>query len=643
MRIKNFILHRRFALLFFALAFSSLTLAQGETDTSLSTVRIQVDSDVATQEFDHFWASTGYTPAKITLKPEMRQAIELYGGIPHDGMTYLRVHYLLDLVGCDDWEAVFGGRCDYAQLDSTVHHMVSNGFKPIFELMGNPSGLFTNFGDSLQLHAYKALVEHLATRYLERYSEEEVLEWYFETVNEPNWKGWWDHGYEQFLHYYDACSEGLKAAHPGIRFGGPGTYQTTSMRTMFKILLDHCARGVNYFTGEQDVRLDFISFHFKELPHLMIDREWSHIKYVRKNYPELSHLPFSNDEADPTAGWKRHLWWRSGPWYAAFIAQSAQLHLDLLMDSLEVNYSILSNDHGFLGGWHQRTMLTSFVNADSSGFYLIKKPAHSVFSLMSMLGHQKLSAKTGIVPEQFGHIATRRANGDLAILLYFKPEFDFDRHAEWWKAEQQTLLEEAAKIEPLLNAQTVEAVIQLQELKLDDAAIATYSIDAQSTHPYKVWQELGGPEAPSPEVFRTLQRAQEPHVEIVSKDLSKKDKLQVRLKGPGVHLIVISAKDHSAPPEQVSGLSASFYIGFNGEPQCLLKWPDIPQRNIRQYEVFRQNGDGDFRKISPGGLIDGAFADLPGRPGQLVRYKVRAVDYWGRAGAFSAILEVAVP
>ena len=43
------------------------------------------------------------------------------------------------------------------------------------------------------------------------------------------------------------------------------------------------------------------------------------------------------------------------------------------------------------------------------------------------------------------------------------------------------------------------------------------------------------------------------------------------------------------------------------------------------------------------GLIDGAFADLPGRPGQSVRYKVRAVDYRGRAGAFSELLEVTVP
>ena len=70
-----------------------------------------------------------------------------------------------------------------------------------------------------------------------------------------------------FLNYYDACSEGLRAASPLLKFGGPGdSFHPLPKSPMCWSLLCHCYNGTNFFTGETGVRLDYISLHKKVSP-----------------------------------------------------------------------------------------------------------------------------------------------------------------------------------------------------------------------------------------------------------------------------------------------------------------------------------------------------------------------------------------
>lgn len=70
-----------------------------------------------------------------------------------------------------------------------------------------------------------------------------------------------------FLNYYDACSEGLRAASPFLKFGGPGdSFHPLPKSPMCWSLLCHCYNGTNFFTGETGVRLDYISLHKKVSP-----------------------------------------------------------------------------------------------------------------------------------------------------------------------------------------------------------------------------------------------------------------------------------------------------------------------------------------------------------------------------------------
>lgn len=67
-----------------------------------------------------------------------------------------------------------------------------------------------------------------------------------------------------FLNYYDACSEGLRAASPLLKFGGPGDSCHSPPHSPYCWeMLQHCYSGTNYFTGETGVRLDYIAVHKK--------------------------------------------------------------------------------------------------------------------------------------------------------------------------------------------------------------------------------------------------------------------------------------------------------------------------------------------------------------------------------------------
>lgn len=67
-----------------------------------------------------------------------------------------------------------------------------------------------------------------------------------------------------FLNYYDACSEGLRAASGLLRFGGPGDSCRSPPRSPYCwALLQHCYNGTNFFTREKGVRIDYIALHKK--------------------------------------------------------------------------------------------------------------------------------------------------------------------------------------------------------------------------------------------------------------------------------------------------------------------------------------------------------------------------------------------
>ena len=64
--------------------------------------------------------------------------------------------------------------------------MLEHRIRPFFELMGNPSYIYSDFNDVDQAHHWRDFMSEMAQRYQGRYGAEELRTWYFETWNEAD-------------------------------------------------------------------------------------------------------------------------------------------------------------------------------------------------------------------------------------------------------------------------------------------------------------------------------------------------------------------------------------------------------------------------------------------------------------------------
>ncbi len=595
-------------------------------------------------EIQHFWQSTGFTPANLLLNADMRQAMAYVGAIPHGGISWVRIHYLLELVtaeGLGTDTPVY----EWSVLDTALDVLVRNGLKPFFELMGNVSGYFNDYTDHVQAEAWRRLVRDLARHLIARYGQTEVRSWLFETWNEPD-VGFWKQSDEAFCVYYDACAAGLREADAELRLGGPGTCRNLSSTLI--AFLAHCDGGTNALTGEPAARPAFVSIHEKGVkshpedltPDSMgiIEREARVVDYIREHHPDLADLPFINNECDPQVGWGTIHTWRARPYYAALVAKIINQHLVRLIDEKQCNYALLSNDNGFLGTWGHRTLLARFAETDhidhgqAEGhrdaprreedpryrrFELIKKPVFSVMTILSLLGNMRCTVEgPPDVSEPLGVIATRRGDNQVAVLIYHSQ----DRIMSGGK-------------EPI--------ALTLEGLPFERAALTYYRIDGHHGDPFSLWEAMGAPDRPTAEQIAQIRTRQESAIMTRSHEVSIRGgtfTTHFDQPLPGVTLVLLTVRPE-ARPRKVTGLRAEQYEGLLGKDEALLIWDGDETRTVRSYDVqFALEADGPYAAITDVELLDTAYLHV--RDASAGFYRVRARDYWGSTGDFSEPVEV---
>ena len=487
-----------------------------------------------------------------------------------------------------------------------------------------------------KLRQFRDLVKAMAIHFIDRYGIEEVRSWYFETSNEPNLKHFWTYGLQGFLNYYDACSEGLKEADESIRFGGPGTAGAPN-NDYFKGLLDHCANGSNYFTGEKGVRLDFISYHLKNRVRYMIRQEQEVYDFIADSYPMFMNTAMINDEADPIAGWSNKFWWRPGAWYASFVVHSIDMHDRYLIDRNALNYELLSNDNGFMGDWYRRTHFARFITnnddqlSKSDRFYLVKKPVYTVMSLLSLLGNQRYPVNIDNLDKNFGIIPTVDSLGNYIIAVYNSPtiEITYARPTE----KKMEFVDEST-----FRCQDTELKISLKGLEHGDYKLIHYRIDDTHGNPFANWIAAGSPELPSSALFQKMVSVQEPGLMGAPADIkvsSNVVEFDIDMPSASVSMLVL-ARNTDIQPSPPHDLSSSEYQGLNGERMVFVKWKDNSNSNILSYELMcKTDDDTTFSKINAQYLRDKGYTHLLPKDIKRVEYRVKTVDYWGRESELS--------
>nr|XP_015195539.1 PREDICTED: alpha-L-iduronidase [Lepisosteus oculatus] len=614
-----------------------LLLVSQKTTASLYT--ITVDAKKPERDLKHFWKSTGFCPPlphdtadKYVLSKDQQMNLAYIGSIPHKGIEQVRIHWLLELVTVNvvNEEPHY----NFTKLDKLIDLLWQNGLRPGFELMGSAGGYFTDFEDKRQVMEWKKMVSLLAKRYIDKYGLGYVSKWNFETWNEPN-----NHDFDNvtvtiqgFLNYYDACSEGLKDASPLLQLGGPGDSCHSPPHSPYCwAMLTHCYNGTNFFTGETGVRLDYIALHKKgEGSSLRIlEQEIETIKEIQQCFPSFKYLPVYNDEADPLVGWSKPQLWRADVTYAAMVVKVIGQHQNLLMASPEntINYTLLSNDNAFLN-YHphyftQRTLTARFQmnHTRPPHVQLLRKPVLTVMGLLSLLGEKQISA----------HITADGKGKDSTLgVIASIHEPNFPETSNSW---QSTILIYNSR-DNTTSPDTSYVTVHLNGYATHPGLVyVTYHLDNNSTNPYQLWKSFGSPDFPTIEQFHQLREAEDPLVTGPFPFPSEGSlTLKVELPIPSVHLIHVCAQPQAAP-DQVTGVA--FLTVTKG--QVLILWKDgcVNSKCIKTYEVEFSQDKKSFQRINVRDTIFTLYTYAPESTEVSGFYKVRAVDYWDRPGAYS--------
>ncbi|KAK2837635.1 hypothetical protein Q5P01_014847 [Channa striata] len=608
--------------------------------TSASSYTVTVDVGRSAGDLRHFWRSTGFCPPlphtkanQFDLSVDQQLNLAYVGSVPHGGIQQVRIHWMLELVTTRD----VGGEPQYnfTKLDQLIELLRINGLRPGFELMGSVSNYFTDFEDKSQVAEWRNLVYLIAKRYIDRYGLGSVSQWNFETWNEPN-----NHDFDNvtmsvqgFLNYYDASSEGLRAANSLLRFGGPGDSCHSPPHSPYCwAMLQHCYNGTNYFTGETGVRIDYIALHKKgggySLP--ILQQEIQTVREIQEHFPHFRNLPVYNDEADPLVGWSRPQEWRGDVTYAAMVVKIINQHQDMLLadPNSTINYTLLSNDNAFLS-YHphpftQRTLTARFQinNTQPPHVQLIRKPVLTVMGLLALLGETQ-------VPMQMSNSAGSRNNSTIGVLAStHKPKILYG--SDSWQAA--VLVYNSDDNSTSNNTDSV--TLTLKGLSAYKGLVyVTYYMDNTATNPYQLWQNMGRPDYPTAEQFRQLRSVQDPRAdgpwEVPAGDTLT---LTAKLPVPSVLLIHVCAQP-KATPDQVNGLH---FIRIT-KGQVLIVWSDhcVDSKCIKTFEVEFSTDNETFSRINAQDTIFTSYVYSPVDQGVDGLYRVRAVDYWGRPGMYS--------
>lgn len=576
-------------------------------------------------ELKRFWDSTGLCPLgnSTDLVDYILSESEFFnlgfiGSLPGKGITSVRIHWLLYLI-TESSEDESG--YNFMSLDRLLDWLQTFGLYTGFELMGNPSEKFNDFGNKTQVDEWRRLVQQTASRYIERYGLETVERWKFETWNEPDYQDYnlLNLTLENYLRYFTASVQGLEDAGQGrLSIGGPaGLFEDRDNHPRCWGLLEYCANMTT-------CPLDFISFHRKGGGQgaAILEQDVSLTHNLSAMFPTLAEIPFANDESDPLVTWSLNLTWRGDVRYAAIVASVIAAHQKVMVREHGIPATLLSNDNAFLNYdpfyFNQRTLLARFQmnETDPPHVQFIRKPVYTTMALLSFLGNQELDVAVTNSDNRLYVLAAEDRTQDewsSAVLLVFSNDTEED------------LSERLSVSLHILNVSHLASRYVL------------YLLDNEVTNPQEVWWQANSSVFPNLMQRAEMRSAEGPHrmrgpAEVPSSgDL----RLELPMSLPSIALLHICAKGE--PPGEVSRLFAC-NVTYN---EVMLFWSDnsVLTRCIKTYEVEFSPGDTDeFKRVNVEDTIFLSYQYVVDSHTENVqgKYRVRAVDYWDRPGPYSS-------
>ncbi|MFQ5636728.1 MAG: hypothetical protein ACE5IR_01875 [bacterium] len=475
-----------------------------------------------------FWGNVGFESFKSSvLSGGGRQLLQLMkesnqrvgaGSFSEQAFRFIRGHNLYSNgrppwgEGCDIYRVDASGRVSYSwqTADKVFDAIVQNGFKPIIEFGFMPDALASipdrqqkwgraNISPPKDYRKWSSLVYETVKHLRERYGKDEVAGWYFEVWNEP------DLGYlfwiedpahkpfgdmEEYYKLYDFSVTAAKAAHPGIRVGGPA-----SAGGEIDGMLEHVLLGKKFTNGSVPVTLDFVSTHAYGRLHddwnnrkskgvlrsikWKIDRPFAHDHDKVRN--RMRQTPFLLTETAP-----------KGDSHPLHNTRFAAAWLIKLVDGVYA----LSDKEGRsyqpdeIVYWCSESAIRQFktdkglaVRLKHQGRSAVyKRPIFNAFEALGYFKGERLALKTG---SKFSNPVNGMASIDenrVTILVYYLDEQN--------RANAAT--------------DSVDVELTVKHLPFKKYQVSWYTIDETHSNAYSVWRAMGKPKKLSDRQHRQL-------------------------------------------------------------------------------------------------------------------------------------------
>ncbi|XP_055626302.1 alpha-L-iduronidase isoform X2 [Toxorhynchites rutilus septentrionalis] len=561
-----------------------------------------------------FWTSTGLCPpaprekaAEFLLSNDSLLNLEIIASLPNQGLKYVRIHWLLEL------------------LQFSLHEC---GLYPGFEFMGLPVGIHEREKNDRSGYFWADLTLQISSRYLHRYGIAYVSNWRFETWNEPDLKEYnvLNFTVADYITYIQSIRLGLDAAgrllnlKRNLPLRGPaGLFKAEQHHPFCWTALELCNNA------PLKCPFNVITFHRKgngTRAEEIVNGGIQLSEQLVAKFPNLGDMKFSNDEADPIAGWSTPREFQSNVKYAAIMVSTVLQHWFGISDGRLPKLDSISHDNGFLSyhpfEFDQRTLLARFQMNETTPRHVqfVAKPVYSALGLLANLG----SSATD----------TAFADGNLTYVVSYDKE-------PFYSCLLLSISNDTFEVAEKRSNLTVTLTLPENVSKLKIAYIIE-GLQAGLNDPKLLWAHYGKPSYPNATEFAAIRSIQFPTVLEAPKQVPNGKKnltINLNLRTPWVVSIRLCGASSSA----LTGVS-NIRVRKIYTNEVMIFWSDrsLSHKCVAGYEIFFRSNQTEWMQINIGQHTPFMFYQFVSNNtvGTAGLYRVRTIDLFGKASAFSA-------
>lgn len=197
---------------------------------------------------------------------------------------------------------------DFSGLITSMNNFMQTGFKPRIVLDNVPWGMnavpevnfYGNTNPPDDYDIWRQYINAFLQTLIDEFGYEEVKTWRFRVGTEPNYTPQhWNGTPEDYFKHYDITVDEVLQIIPDAIIGPGNLLSESSAATFATELIDHCANGVNYATGQIGTQMDFFSIsYYERMERNTIDLPDKIEPYRTSlnSYPQFSNIPLDIQE-----------------------------------------------------------------------------------------------------------------------------------------------------------------------------------------------------------------------------------------------------------------------------------------------------------------------------------------------------------